>query len=230
MASKDKDDSPALDPNVAALIEAQTKQMQFLQTLVETTIMNSGEGGGGNALLMERLTQVLDKITGSQQTTAEIMERAQKQQARPSNTVAPMRSEFNLRGETLADYVRPLLICEMHIPHRAETESSTREEVELLNLLTEAPGQYLITRNDESRVKIAVVCEYNDSGDKVTKMTWKHDTAFRNEYFRTMPTMAKLIRQMLNQASEPIRKRADLILTMQQEKDLIEAKELTVSV
>lgn len=231
MAPKDEN-KQQIDPNVQAMLDAQERQIKHLTSLVETAMMASagGDGSNVNALLLDRMTQMLEKMTGSQQMTAEIMERAQKHQARPSNTVAPMRSHFNLRGETLDGYTKPRLICEMHVPHRAEDESSTREEVELLNLLTEAPGSYLLTRNDESKVKISVICDMNDEGTKVTRMVWKHDTAFRNEYFRTVPSMAKVIRQFLNQAPEDIRKRAAMILTMQEEQDLIDAGKLAVAV
>lgn len=208
------------------------KLVAVIESLVIAQMSAAGDGGGGaNAQMIERLSAILETVSGNQVKAAEVIERAQRASARPSNEVAHMRSELNPRGELLPDWVKPRLLCDMMIPWRAENESSTREEVELLNLMTKCPGQYVVERNDESRVKLSVKLEWNEDETRVTRMVFSHDTAFRNEYFRTMPPLARMLRQMLSQnKSEEVQKELRSILTMKDEKALIEAGQLTVSV
>jgi len=186
-------------------------------TRIETMLANLAALAmqGNNDSTSQQLAAILEKVTGSQERTAELIEKQAKRQVRPSNEVVPMHSVFNPRGELLEDWRKPRLACEMHWTHRVEDETSTIEEVELLNLLLEAgSGAYIIKRNDDSKIKITVKCDGDEMG-RVYKMVWMHDTAFRNEYFRTLPPMRVMLRQMLAQCPPHIAKKAHGVLTME---------------
>lgn len=202
-------------------------QIKALVSLVETLIVN--QNVTSNEGLTATLAGLMERLGEQNANSVALMSQMQKNAARPSNNIAHMRSVFNLRGETLEGYTKPVLCCEMMVPWRVENESSTREEVELFNLVAQAPGNYVIRRVDDSRIKLSVVREMDESETKAVKVTFKHDTAFRNEYKGTMPPMWSILRQILSQASEDLRKQASLVLTMDEEAALIEAGKLTVA-
>lgn len=220
-----KDETPQLDPATKAILEAQEKQNAMLATILSSLLERQGDTS-----VSDRLTEALERITGSHAQTMEIMANARKQEARPSNMVAPMRSVLNPQGETAEGWTKPRLVCEMHIPWRAENEDLTVEEVQLLNLIVNHPGSYVIQRNDDSRIKLSVTVEMDESGTKPTIMRFRHDTAFRNEYRNTIPSLAKYLRQILSQCPEETRAAANRILTMDQLAELVELGTVPVSV
>lgn len=183
-----------------------------------------------NTELQERLTQALERVSDSSLKGAELIALETRRAARPSNEVVPMRSVFNQRGEMLADYQKPLLCCKMLLPWEAEDASLTREEVELLNLVVNVPGEYKIQRQDDSTIKMTVRVEMDLDERNPTKMLINHDTGFNNEYFRLMPQMRNYLRQILAQCNnEEVRAAARRVLTSEEEAALIASGELTVS-
>lgn len=200
---------------------------QLEETVRQLLAQNQVAPTAQSDTLLLRLSETLERVTGNQSQNAELMAAQARAQQRPSNMVSHNKSDYNPRGETVPGWAKPLLVCPMMIPWRAENENLTREEVELLNLLTQHPGLYVVTRTDESRVKVSVTTEEDENNTRIEKMTFKHDTAFRNEYFRTMPPLARMLRMMLKQTAGA--QAAAEVLTMQDELDLIEAGQLTVS-
>jgi hypothetical protein len=175
--------------------------------------------------VLSKLTEAVDRMADSQLKSADMQIRAQ----RPSNSVVPMRSVYNPRGETLPDYRKPELKCVMMIPWLAENDMLTREEVELLNLLDD--GEFTVRRIDNTKIRVTVHIEWDLDHRKPTRLLLNHETAFSNDYFRLMPPLAEMLRQILKQSDDPeVRKAAAEVLTMEEEEAMIEAGQLTVSV
>lgn len=197
------------------------EKMERMESILSQLVTVVAASAGGKDDLTLKLTEMLERVTGSQTQTAELITQAQRAQTRPSNNVSPNISPFNPVGDLVEGWVKPKLVCEMHCPHKVEDEMSTIEEVQLLNLLVQAgTNSYIVTRNDDSKIKIQVVVDVDDSG-KPSRMVWKHDTGFRNEYARTMRSMVVTMRQMLSQAPPQIGKHAHLVLTMDEWAELV---------
>jgi hypothetical protein len=165
---------------------------------------------------MAKILLVLEKVAGGQAASTQAAADALSRGKDPSNFFAPDVSAFNPRGER--DYPRPALRCKMHLPWEAERESLTREEIELLNLLD--AGDYFITRNDESRIKINVRTRINANTQLPEVLLMNSETGFNNDYAWLMPSLRKMLREMLNQRSDT-RALARGIRTMEEELDLI---------
>lgn len=142
---------------------------------------------------------------------------------------SPKRSVFNLRGQR--DYPLPALKCRLFAPHPIdpdpEISGMTREEIELVNLLE--PGEYRFTLNDQSMTTMVLSAVKNKATGKVEQMRVE-TPAFDREMFKQMPPMRAWLREVLSQHPDDIPARADAVLTMKQEKDLIAKGELEVAV
>lgn len=218
MPPKRDDDAPQLDPTILLLVEALDR-------------ISNRPSDPISADIQERLTLALERVSDSNLKGAELIARETRRAARPSNEVVPMRSVFNPRGELLEDWKKPLLVCKMLLPWEAEDASLTREEVELLNLVVQVPGEYKIMRSDDTTIKMTVRVEKDLDEKSPTKMLINHETGFNNEYFRLMPPMRNYLRQILAACASPeVQLAAQRVLTAEEERALIASGELTVSV
>lgn len=227
------------DPMAAALsriAETQAQMVQMMGALIGKANSGSSEAKDLATILgpaLERLAE--SNIAGAKLVTAE-----QRRTYRPSNEFPHLRSVFNRRGVLLdeqypeghagidgADPVKPPLKCLMLIPWLAEWESLTREEVELLNLIQ--PGEYVVKRIDNSKIKITVSIEYKIDGTTPTRMLINHETAYNNDNQRLWPPIPEWCRQILRQHDPEIARLAAAVMTDEEEEALIEAGELLVS-
>lgn len=184
-----------------------------------------------NREIQQRLTEALERVSEAQIQGAKLIAQETRRAARPSNEVVPMVSVFNLRGNLLDDYQKPRLACRMFLPWEADEDSLTREEVELLNLIPFCHGEWTLTRHDDTQILIRVTVELDLNKTRPTRVLINHDTAFNQEYFKEMPPLRVWLRQILAQSDEPeVVKQAAAILTTEEEKALIRAGKLTVSV
>lgn len=187
-------------------------------------IANQQAGGNNNSAIekaMDRMAAAFERMAAAQLEGADRVARATRIASRPSNEAYPAISKYNLRGDK--DFPKPAFKYMILAPYPVEHESCTREEVELLNLLV--PGEYMIKRNDDTKVKLTVRATYKLDTDDMDKVLINHDTAFNNDYHRLMPPFSNWLRQMLKQ--KPItRIAADRILTMDEEADMILAGQL----
>lgn len=165
-----------------------------------------------------KLAEAIERMTGSTIEGAKIQARATRVGARHENLVSAGISTLNLRGEK--DFPKPPLACEFMIPWLIDYDSVTREEIELLNLIATAPGEYPVRRNDGSKVKLIVSAQLTPDSDRLERVIFKHDTAFNNDNHSLMPPLTDMLRGMLK--SKPhTKKLAEAILTMDAEADLI---------
>lgn len=176
--------------------------------------------------MMTRLSAALERVSEAQIQGSKMIADETRRAHRPSNEVTPNVSVFNRRGALIN--AKPKLKCTMMIPWLAEWESLTREEVELLNLLE--AGSYVLRRIDDSRVNVTVRVDLNVDGKTPSRLILTHDTAFNNDNFRQMPSLALMLRQLLKQHEPETATAAKVILTDEEEEDLIASGELTVSV
>lgn len=177
--------------------------------------------------MMSRLTDALEMVSKAQADGSKLIASETRRAHRPSNEIVPMRSVFNRRGETLADYKKPALKCAMFIPWIVEWESCSREEVELLNLLE--PGEYIMTRNDRSKVRVGVKAEYALDEVTMTRLLMRHDTTFNNDNQRLSAPLVDILRGMLKQHAPAVAAQAALVMSDEEEEALIAAGELSVS-
>lgn len=178
--------------------------------------------------MQERLSAAMERMAANTLAGSEMIAKEQRRSTRPSNEVAHMRSAYNLRGELLPDYQKPVLKCKMLLPWEADDASLTREEVELLNLLGQ-PGTFRLRRNDGSRVEVSVQVRYEMDGETPSVILINSESGFIQENHRLMPALTDIIRQILNQCGPETKAKASVVLTMDEERDLIEAGRLTVS-
>lgn len=177
---------------------------------------SSGQLATAMLMIAEAMNGFRQATLDGANTVADVHRRGTSQE----NKWFPGISVFNLRGDK--DYPRPTLKCAMFLPWPAEPESLTREELELLNLLE--PGEYDVTLVDARKVRLSVTAEKHLNSDVVSKLTIAHPTAFNNEYHMLMPY--NWIRQMAESRTNPvIRARAQAVLTMDDEADLIAARQ-----
>lgn len=139
----------------------------------------------------------------------------------PSNIIPTGISVFNPRGIKLSDYEMPRLKCEIHAPWRIHPEfhGLDREEVELFNLLE--PGEYMVTLTDDSRAKVTVKVIKNDTTGVLEKMHLV--TNWTEEHKGKYPSMRKMLREMIGA-------KANAVMTIAREHELIKSGELSVSV
>ncbi len=178
--------------------------------------------------LVKALAPALERMAEATLAGAKIQADETKRAFRPSNEVVPKLSVFNRRGETLEGYTKPKLKCRMDIPWSLRDEEITREEVELFNLLQ--PGDYIIKRNDGSKVAMTVLVRYGVDQVTPSHLVMNHETAFNNDHKALMPSLADMARQMLRQHVPEIRKAAAAIMTDEEEEALIECGNLAISV
>lgn len=178
--------------------------------------------------MMVLLTNAMNRIADTNLQGAERLAMEQKRAHRPSNEIYHGRSVFNRRGDLLDDYKKPRLKCIMMLPHLAEWESLTREEVELLNLLE--PGSYQIKRIDNSKVLISVTVDYAVDNKTPSRLIVRHDTAFNNDNFSLFPVLTDWARQALRQHDKAVYAASRAVLSDEEEEAMIEAGELSVSV
>lgn len=198
-----------------------TLALERLASKQEQTEKAGGVGDAAILAMIGTLAAAVEKLTEGQLKGSELIANATKKATRPSNEAPPQISCFNPRGDK--DFPKPQLKCQMLLPWPAEPESLTREETELLNLLE--PGDYVIARNDRTKVKMSVRCTYNLDSDKPSKLIINHDTAFNNDYHRMMPPMTEYLRSMLKQNPKS-RQAEKLVVTDDDELLLIAAGQL----
>lgn len=174
-------------------------------------------------MLASALKQISAGQVDSQRIAAKALESAQRQ-VQPDNRLGPDISVFNPQGEY--SFPKPKLRCPMFIPWETENESCTWEEVELLNLLE--AGEYVIKRNDKSKVGVIVRMIYDLNG-KPSTLFMNSETAYTEESFARMPALTDTLRQIL--ASRPhTRVAADKVITMDDRYSMVSRGELEVSV
>ncbi len=151
--AKHDDEAPDQQAYILALVE----KVLALQANAPTT---------QNAEILERLSGAMERLAQAQVTQGEIANAERKRAARHSNEVVPNRSVYNPRGETCPDgWQKPVVKCPMYIPWVADDACLTREEVELLNLLE--PGEYTVTRIDDTQIVLPVRTETNLDGSRL---------------------------------------------------------------
>lgn len=214
------------------------KLTEAIHALVALQMSRPQQAQDGNSeALMTTLTEALNRVSDNQMAGAKLIADTTRQVHRPSNVVVPMRSVFDLRGNAAlhpdgSHYVKPVLRCDCWCP-RPETVNDnmlTREEVELLNLLMDAPGNYVIRRNDDTKIKMTV--KTDRALDEITpsKCVITHETGYNSEYFRLIPSLHSQLRQMLAQvADEKLKSAARAVLTMEEEEALVRAGKLSVA-
>lgn len=225
-----KDDSP--DDTPLPVIDPWEVMSRIADAL--TGIKEKIAGGNDssrNQEMLVGLSAALQRLAETNIEGSKLIASETRRAHRPSNEIAPGISVFNRRGLNLPEDAtgvrKPLLKCLMMIPWLVEWESITREEAELLNLIE--AGEYTLRRIDDSTIRVSVQMEYRVDG-KPSRMLINHDTGFNNDNFRLVPRLADYLRQLLRQHdSVEIKRRAAAVLSDQEEADLIEAGELSVS-
>ena len=205
------DDTKDAD-RLAQILEAITATQAALAERVTTATATDGDQA-----VLDRLTTAFEALTATQKEVANATKR-------PSNQFPPEISPYNLRGDK--DFPRPRLKCQYVTPWcRPDDDTSlTREEVELLNLLE--PGTYPIRRTDGTRIELAVLATYPpEGGDVPTRLTVTHPTAFKQDQHTLLPSLVDTLRMMLR--SKPsLHAKAKLVVTMEEEEDLIRQSKL----
>lgn len=178
-------------------------------------------GNEAIALAITALAGAIERMSDGQIRGANIIAEANKKSQRPFNEVPPKISVFNLRGEK--DFPKPKLKCKMFLPWEAEEDSLDREEIELLNLLQQ--GEYVVTRNDRTKVKMHVTIKTKLDSDDPSILMINHDTAFNNDYHRMLPPLTDILREMLKQ-NPRTKALANQVVTMDEEAAFILAGQL----
>lgn len=135
---------------------------------------------------------------GDDATFAKQLAEAHRQAIRPENSMAPGISVFNPLGER--DHPNPQLTCKTYQNGiELEHESLTREELTLFNRL--APGDYLVTKSDLTRVPF-LVREERDGNGRLQK---RHVTFPCKELEDRMglPGTVDMLREVLGEALSP---------------------------
>lgn len=173
------------------------------------------------AAIIEGFKGIADELKQSRLDAPDLHARAMKKAVYPSNVAAPGISAFNQRGQK--DYPLPELKCEIRAPHQIHPayHGLDREEVELFNLLE--PGEYQIDLNDGTPGRVIVRGRYNDVTEKLERLDIDTFPRWTNEHKSLFPAMRTMLRTMLGET-------ASGVLSMGQERRLIEAKELPVSI
>lgn len=212
-------EDPGTSP--AATVEMADKLAEALNLMREQQGKRDESQNVMMATAMTTLAAAIERMAGGQLQGAKIIAEANKKSQRPFNEVAPKISVFNPRGEK--DFPKPHLKCKMLLPWEAEEDSLDREEIELLNLLQ--AGEYLVLRNDRTKIKITVRIITKLDNDDPSVLMMNHDTAFNNDYHRMLPPMVDILRQMLKQ-NPRTKNAADAVVTMDEEAAFILAGQL----
>ncbi len=133
--------APEIDPNVIALAKVLAQEML----------------AGQRAINMELVDKQADAYAGAMKTAM-----------KPENAEPPLMSDFNPKGDR--DFPRPELPYPFSL-NGAEMPAYllTVEEIDLLMQLT--PGEYNITKTDDTVTRVAVVPTLDQASGVVTKMT-----------------------------------------------------------
>lgn len=169
---------------------------------------------------LDRLAVAFERMAEAQLEGANRVAKATRSATRPSNEAPPKISVFNPRGDK--DFPKPALKADFYLPWHADADSMTREEIELLNLFM--PGEYVVRRIDNTKIKVTVRATYRLDSDQMDKVLVNHDTAFNNDHQRLMPS--NWIRQIA-EGNPKNRADAKMVLTMDEEADLILAGKLS---
>lgn len=202
---REEDFEPATSDNI------QARMLTALEALAANPSRSDREESA-----LERLAAAFDRMASAQLEGADRVAKATKLVTRPSNEAPPRISTLNPRGDK--DFPRPQLKAKFLLPWEADPDTLTREEIELLNLII--PGDYVVRRNDATKVKVAVRATYRIDSDTMDRVLFVHETAFNNDYHSLMPP--DWIRQMVRQ-NPKTRAACDAVLTMDEEEDLIVA-------
>lgn len=226
-------------PDPWAVMAQVVAALQAIAVKLDNPTVASADTGQALMAIQERLAQTMDRLADANIQGAQIIATETKRAHRPSNEIVPGISVFNRRGTNLphdakgaiidgmeVNPMKPPLKCVMLLPWLAEWESLTREEVELLNLLQ--PGEFILKRIDNSKVKVEVRIDYRVDG-RPSRLILRHDTAFNNDNFKLVPPLNEMLRQVLKQTDPPYKQRAAAVLSDEEEEALIEAGELTTA-
>lgn len=200
-------------PRLTSALEVIAKK----QATTESTPADSATLAGAMALL----ANAIERMTEGQMRGAQMVADATRRGQQKENQFPPRISSLNPRGDK--DFPRPQLKCEMMVPHPLEQEVITREEIELYNLLQ--PGEFLIKRNDDTRIKVTVRIITKLDSDVPSRLILNHDTAFNNDHHRLMPPISNFLRQILKQTPKS-RDAANRVLTMEEEEAFVMAGQL----
>lgn len=142
---------------------------------------------------------------------------------RQDNVTSPQISTYNPQGDK--DYPRPpLRYRKAFIPHQAEADNLSWEEIELLNLLKS--GEYRVTMNDDSQMPLTVIVELSMSGQP-DRLLFR-SPMYTAENFRRVPRLRDLLREVCEQDPE-LKAKAASVLTMAERERRVKAGELPVS-
>lgn len=239
MAKSKDEPTYELDPQVEppSSIDKLTAAIERMATLQMAMLERGMQPDPQNTELMKGLTVALERVSENQMKGAEVMAQSYRQVHRVSNDVAHERSVFHPRGNPALfpagdPYVKPTLRCSCWVPRPEEPGDNmlTREETELLNILIDCPGNYVVNRVDDTKMKVTVVVELGADDVTPTRLILKSDTGFNNEYFRLLPPLHSQLRQVFAQhPNADVRKRATAVMTMPEELLLIKAGELSIA-
>lgn len=228
MATKDPESTPST-PDPWAILDRLAKSLEQAKSSVTPD---------GNPDVLSKLTRALERVSEAQVEGAKIIATETRRAHRPSNEVVPQVSVFNRRGVLLsaddAGPHKPPLKCAMMVPFLIEWESCTREEVELLNLLQ--PGEYRLSLIDKSRVKVGIRIDYKLDGVTPSRLLLNSQgengepgSAFNNDNFRLLPSLADMLRQVLRQHDKETVALATAVMSDEEEEALIGAGQLRIS-
>lgn len=173
-ATRDIDDDDATPESLRAEIASLQAQVT---ALLQAQNMSAPSGG----ITEERLEKMLTRVA---QITAEAQERA----ANPSNKVHPHISVYSYPEGDIARR-RPDLKCPMFwVGYPIEWDTTTAEEIELLNLAE--PGIYTFLRTDGTADELTITGERNPAG-KISKLLFHFVTHERRD---TLPSTAAQLR------------------------------------
>lgn len=156
------------------------------------------------------MAQVMAILAGILKENAGVQKEQLKQTKRRSNTVGPMRSPYNLRGDK--DYPMPPLKCAVHYQFSmsAELHSLDREEVELMNRVE--PGQYTIEMADGQPQVLFVVGRMNDLTGQMDEMQFRgpkdekgnYSGLFTEDRKGRFPSTKSILRQILGDKAHDV--------------------------
>lgn len=173
-ATRDLDEEDAAPPET---LEAQVAALQAQVAQLLKAKVTASSGG----ITEERLEKMLTRVA---QITAEAQERA----ANPSNKVHPHISVYSYPEGDIARR-RPDLKCPMFwVGYPIEWDTTTAEEIELLNLAE--PGIYTFLRTDGTADELTITGERNPAG-KISKLLFHFVTHERRD---TLPSTAAQLR------------------------------------
>lgn len=168
-------DTDAADPEIAG--EDLATQVATLQATVQALLTQRASDRLGD----EKLEAILVRV-------AQISADAQERAANPSNKTHPGMSAYSYpEGDRARP--RPPFKCPMFWNgYDLTMDTTTAEEIELLNLAE--PGEYDFLRTDKSRDRFAVAGERNPGGS-LARLLFTFSTKENRE---TLPSMVEMLR------------------------------------